>query len=98
MEKNGVKFTLLPLRSRARSKVPKVDKQKIFTITHSEHEMGAAIKESRVVHTLVVKQVLTMEEENKPVEHPAEVKEILEEFSSILPEDLPEGLPPMRDI
>ena len=39
-----------------------------------------------------------MEEEKKPVEHPVEVKEILEEFSSILPENLPKGLPPMRDI
>ena len=67
-------------------------------ITHSEHEMGATIKESRVVHALVVKQVLTMEEEKKPVKHPNEVKEILEEFSSILPDDLLEGLPPMRDI
>ena len=40
LEKNGVKFTLLPLRSEARPKVPKVDKQTFFTITHSEHEMG----------------------------------------------------------
>ena len=39
-----------------------------------------------------------MEEEKKSVEHPVEVKEILEEFSSILPEDLLERLPPMRDI
>ena len=60
--------------------------------------MGATIKESKVVHALVVKQVLTMEEEKKLVEHLAEVKEILEEFSSLMPEDLPEGLPPMRDI
>ena len=60
--------------------------------------MGAAIKESRVVHALVVKQVLTMGEEKKPVEHPAEVKKILEEFNSVLPKDLPEGLPPMKDI
>ena len=60
--------------------------------------MGATIKESKVVHALVVKQVLTMEEEKKLVEHPAEVKEILEEFTSLMPEDLPEGLPPMRDI
>ena len=39
-----------------------------------------------------------MGEEKKQAEHPTEVKEILELFSSILPEDLPEGLPPMRDI
>ena len=65
-----------------------MDKRTFFTITHSKHEMGAAIKESKVVHALVVKQVLTMEEEKKPVEYLAEVKEILEEFSSIMPENL----------
>ena len=89
LEKNGVKFTLLPLRSRARSKVPKVDKWTFFSITHSEYETGVA---------LVMKQFLTTEEEKKPVEHLVEVKEILEEYHSILPEDLPEGLLPMRDI
>ena len=98
MEKNGVKFTLLPLRSGARPKVPKVDKRMSCTTTHSEHKMGAAIKESRVVHALVVKQVLNIEEEKKRVEHTTKVNEILEEFSSILPEDLLEGLPPMRDL
>ena len=55
LEKNGVKFTLLPLRSGARPKVPKVDKRTFFTITHLEHDMRATIKESRMVHTLVVK-------------------------------------------
>ena len=39
-----------------------------------------------------------MEEEKKSVEHPAEVKEILEEFSSIFPNDLLEGLLTMGDI
>ena len=41
---------------------------------------------------------MTVEEEKKLIEHPIEVNEILEEFSSILPEDLLEGLSPMRDI
>ena len=57
--------------------MPKVDKRTFFTITHLEHEMGTTIKKSRVVHVLVVKQVLNVEEEKKPVEHPVEVKEIL---------------------
>ena len=34
LEKNGIKFTLLPLRSEAHPKVPKVDKRTFFTITH----------------------------------------------------------------
>ena len=98
LEKDGKKFTLLPLKGGVRPKVPKESKRTFFTITHSEHEMGAAIKEARVVHALVVKSVLNVENEQKLVEYPAEVKEILEEFQEIIPEELPEGLPPMRDI
>ena len=93
-----MKFTLLLLRSGAHPKVPRVDKQTFFTIIHSEYEMRVAIKESGVVHALVMNQVLTMGEEQKIVEHLTKVKEILEEFSSIMPEDIPEGLPPIRDI
>ena len=78
--------------------MPKVDKRMFFTITYSKHEMGAIIKEFRVVHALVVKQLLNVEEEKKSVKHPVEVKEIFEEFNNNLPEDLPKGLPPMRDI
>ena len=71
-----------------------MDRWIFFTITHSEHEMGAAIKESMVVHALVVKQVSTMGETQNSVEHPAEIKEILEEFSTIILEDLREGYYP----
>ena len=53
--KMGVKFTLLSLRTGSHPKVSKVGRQTFFTITHSEQEMGAAIKESRVVHAIVVK-------------------------------------------
>ena len=69
LEKNGVKFTLLPLRSGAHPKVPKVDTRTFFTITHSEQEIGAAIKESRVVHVLVLKQVLITREAYNSVKH-----------------------------
>ena len=36
--------------------------------------MGATIKESRVMHALVVKQVLTEGDERKSVYHPTKVK------------------------
>ena len=51
-----------------------------------------------MVHALVVKSVLNVENEQKLVEYPAEVKEILEEFQEVILEELPKGLPPMRDI
>ena len=50
-----MRFTLLPLRNGSRPKVSKADKHIFFIITHSEQEMRAAIKESRVVHALIVK-------------------------------------------
>ena len=50
------------------------------------------------MHALVVKQVLTTGKAQNLVEHPTEVRAILEEFNGIMLEDLLEGLPPMRDI
>ena len=32
------------------------------------------------------------------MEHPIEVREVLEEFQDVFPEDLPNHLPPRRDI
>ena len=46
----------------------------------------------------MVKQKLIVWDEQKLVEHPVEVKEILEEFQNVMPEELPERLLPMRDI
>ena len=51
-----------------------------------------------MVHALIVKQVLTLGDEQKAVEHPAEVKAIWEEFRGVMPEELSDGLPPMQDI
>ena len=57
--------------------------------------MGVAIKKSRVIHVLIMKQVLSVGEEQKPVEHPIEGKAILEEFQGVMPEELSDGLPLM---
>ena len=67
-------------------------------ITNSEQEMRAGIKESRVMHALVVKQVLTMGEAQNSIKYPTKVKEILQEFSGIMLEDHLERLSLMRDI
>ena len=55
------------------------------------------MKESREVHALVVKHVMKVEEEGKR-EVPEEAKEVLEEFKEVVLDDLPNGLPPLRDI
>ena len=55
------------------------------------------MKESREVHALVVKHVMKVEEEGER-EVPEGVKEVIEEFKEVVPNDLPKGLPPLRDI
>ena len=50
------------IRSGSHPKVSKMEGYTFFTITHSEQETGATIKESRVVHALIVNQVLTLGE------------------------------------
>ncbi|PKI65988.1 hypothetical protein CRG98_013573 [Punica granatum] len=37
-------------------------------------------------------------ETRKKVEHPTRVKDLLDEFIDVMPEDIPDGLPPLRDI
>ena len=51
-----------------------------------------------MVHALIIKQVLTLEDEQKSVDHLVEVKAILEEFQGVMLEELLDRLPPMRDI
>ena len=92
LEKGGVKYTLLPLKVTRRSKDSKLEKRSFLTITNSEREMGESIRESRVVHAWIVKDVVEVAEECNS-EVPKCVKEVLEEFKEVLPDDLPEGLP-----
>ena len=60
--------------------------------------MEDAIKKSQVVHALIVKQIMVAENGQKIEELPNAMKLILEEFKDVVSDDLPEGLPPMRDI
>ena len=75
----------------------RMEEQPLITLTQSEREWELAVKEARVVHALIARQILAVEE-CPPTELPDEVKSLLEEFKAVLPADLPDGLPPMRDI
>ena len=89
-----MKYTLLPLKDK-RHKAQTVEGKSFLTITQSEKEVIEDLKESRVVHALVVKNA---GEDVCSKEVPERVKGVLEEFKEVVPEDLPEGLPPLCDI
>ena len=94
LEKGGVKYTLLPLTDK-QPKTQKVEGKSFLTITQAEKEVIEDLKESRVIHALVVKNA---REDVYREEVLASVKGVLEEFKEVVPKDLPEGLLPLRDI
>ncbi|KAK9122591.1 hypothetical protein Sjap_012193 [Stephania japonica] len=60
--------------------------------------MDEAVKESQVVHALVLRQILVGNEKESVSEIPGQVQPLLEEFVEIVTDELPDGLPPMRYI
>ncbi|XP_071686227.1 uncharacterized protein [Rutidosis leptorrhynchoides] len=84
--KNGVHITLAPLDTRKT-----VEKDSTLFLNMTDFEL--ATKSSPIVFALVV-------EESNATHHnsPPEMQPLLTEFSDVLPEEIPSGLPPMRDI
>ena len=89
-----MKYSLLPLKDK-RSKTSKVAGRSFLTITQLEKEVVEGVKESREVHALIVKSV---DDEMSGCDVPEVMKEVLEEFKEVVPDELPKGLPPLRDI
>ena len=79
LEKGGVKYTLLPLKVATCSKNTTSEGHSFLIITQSKKEMEETIKESRVVHALIVKNEVIVEERNSS-EVSRCVKEVLAEF------------------
>ena len=99
---NGKKITLLPSRPRETVKsdakansVPTQPIKSLHFLKRKEFETCAL--ESKVVYMLVAREVRDIHELSG-IEIPSDVQQILDEFVNIMPSELPEGLPPLRDI
>ncbi|XP_019053155.1 PREDICTED: uncharacterized protein LOC109114638 [Nelumbo nucifera] len=97
LKKEGVHYTLLPMAKKNPPKAPKAERRNFLTITHHHAEFVRECKDTHEVHLLVVKGESMNEslEENKI---PVEVQGLLDEFHDVVPDELPNELPPMRDI
>jgi len=57
-------------------------------------ELEKDINEGAPIWMVAAKETM----DHTPVEHPQEVVQLLKDFEDVFPEDLPDNLPPLRDI
>ena len=79
------------------NKPSKVEKQSFFTVKGSDTDFVVEIKGAPEVYALVVK-ALVVEEEKAPATVLEKIKPLIEQFRDITSEDLPNNLPPLRDV
>jgi hypothetical protein len=87
-EKNGTKITLAPLRMLHTPKPSKGEGSNLLSIC----EVERALTDCGEGYALVVV------EKKDPIEIPLILQPLVEKFPDVVPEELPPGLPPMRDI
>ena len=75
-----------------------VDEQSLVTLITSVTELEAEIKEAQEVHVVVVRALVIESKEEQRVVVPEKVQTLLTDFSELGSEDLPDDLPPLRDI
>lgn len=71
-------------------------KSNFLVMAESDKELDADVKESECFCPVVIKGLFSAVNEGEAI--PSEVKEILDDFTELISEDLPNNLPPMREI
>ena len=77
-------------------KNPKEKKTSFLVMTQNEKELDDAVKETECFYPVVIKGLMNVVKEEIPI--PGEVLEILKDFNELIADELPDDLPPMRDI
>ncbi|XP_057509160.1 uncharacterized protein LOC130791849 [Actinidia eriantha] len=91
---NDRKVVLGPLKESNVHKVPKEEGKSSVLLVHNEDEFDKAARESKQIFAMV----LTEGAPRTPPEVPVVVQPLIKEFQDLFPDELPAGLPPMRDI
>ena len=97
LEKEGVRYTLLPIVEKNQTKAFEVERRNFLTITHKHTEFVRECRDTQEVYLLVVKGE-SVSEPLKVNQIPMEVQRLLEEFHDVVLKELPNEIPPMRDI
>lgn len=91
-KKDGVSYTLTPLKDE--DKTPQVESNVMIV---GEKEFIKAMKEENIGFSIIVKpqSIVTT---TKKEEFPLEIQNLLKKYADIVVDELPNTLPPMRDI
>ncbi|XP_034896397.1 uncharacterized protein [Populus alba] len=93
------KIAMAPYKRKALSgSAPEVEKQSFLTVSNSEMEFVADIKSVQELYALVVKALVVEEEVGASVTIPDRLKPLINQFRDITSEELPNNLPPLRDV
>jgi hypothetical protein len=85
----------MPLKRNSQPKTQKDGENAFLTITQSLLKIETDLKK---IHVLIVKSLLLSEEADKAVKIPEAIKPLLQEFLKVIPDELPDELPPIHDI
>ena len=92
--KNDRKIILGPIKEGSIPKASRVEGKSALLIVNNEDEFDRECKELKQVYAVVV----TDGEPKKVVEIPDSIQPLIKEFEVLFLEELPIGLPPMRNI
>ena len=96
---NGRKIAMVPKRcSNGSSTKNTVKEQSLVSLVTSITDLEAEIKEAQEVHVVVVRALVIEDKEEQKIMVSEKVQSLLAEFSELVSEDLPDALPPMREI
>ena len=93
------KIAMAPYKRKALSgKASEVGKQSFLTVSSSDTEFVADIKGAPEFYALVVKALVVEGEVEASVTVPDRLKPLIDQFRDITSEELPNNLPPLRDV
>uniref|UniRef100_A0A6N2KHU6 RNA-directed DNA polymerase n=1 Tax=Salix viminalis TaxID=40686 RepID=A0A6N2KHU6_SALVM len=95
----GRKIAMVPQRNSGgfANKAAAEDPSLLLLVT-SFADLEEEVKEAREVHVVVVRALVVTEKGAREEEVPKRVQSLLGEFSALVSEELPDDLPPLRDI
>lgn len=88
----------MPLKRNSQPKAQKARGNAFLTITQYLLKIETDLNKTKKIHVLIVKSLFLSEEANKAVKVPEAVKPLLQEFQKVIPDELPDELPPIHDI